>query len=252
MKNKVLQFTEDHAAEILIGVGITSMVSSTILTFRQAPKINDMISNRMEELDIEKLPPVELVKAVWKPVLPIVLTGGFGIGCIIASNRVSNGRNAMLAAACSASEKALRTYAAKTLEVVGEEKEREIREVIGRKKIQDDPLTSAESQILMIGEGEVLCYDGVSGRYFKSSLEKLQAAMNDLNRQIIDDSFASLNDYYYFIGLDSVRIGDTVGWNYEDGKIEFLFSSILSSDGRPCLVVEPALHPEHSYKESYR
>lgn len=252
MKSKIRVFAEDHASEILTGVGVTSMVSSTVLAVKATPKVVMLMEDAKDELETEELKPLEVLKIVWKPYLPSAITGIFGIGCIITACGVNAKKSAALAAACSLSENALRTYAAKTLEVVGEEKEKEIREVIGKAKVQENPITPSESQVLMIGDGETLCYDGISGRYFKGDLEKLRQAENDLNRQLIDDSFASLNDYYYYIGLEQVKIGDVIGWNYEDGKIEFIFSSTLSQEGKPCLVVEPALHPEHSYKESYR
>ena len=87
-----------------------------------------------------------------------------------------------------------------------------------------------------------------SGRYFKSDIEKIKKAECELNRQMLDDMYVSLNDFYYEIGLDSVKLGDELGWNVDSGYIDLSFSSQLASDGTPCLVIDYSVAPRYDYR----
>ena len=63
----------------------------------------------------------------------------------------------------------------------------------------------------------------------------------------MDEMYISLNEFYWEIGLDSTEIGDELGWNIDNGLIELTFSSQLSRDGVPCLVVNYRIAPKYGY-----
>jgi hypothetical protein len=92
-----------------------------------------------------------------------------------------------------------------------------------------------------------LCYDAVSGRYFKSDIDKLKKAENILNRRLVEEMSISLNDFYYEIDLPEIDIGDDLGWNIDKGYIELMFSAQLAEDGTPCLVVGFQVTPKWGY-----
>ena len=96
--------------------------------------------------------------------------------------------------------------------------------------------------------GNTLCYDSASGRYFKSDMDKLKKAENTLNRQMRDEMYVSLNEFYYEIGLEGIGVGDNMGWNIDSGYIDLEFSSQLASDGTPCLVISYRVEPRYEYK----
>ena len=87
----------------------------------------------------------------------------------------------------------------------------------------------------------------MSGRYFESDIEKLRKAVNDLNRRMRDEIQITLNEFYYEIGLDSIKIGDSLGWDIDKGYIELEFSSQLDKDGVPCLVIGHYNPPKYLY-----
>jgi hypothetical protein len=150
-----------------------------------------------------------------------------------------------LAAAYTLSETARIDYKKKVAEVVGEKKEREVRDAIAKDKIERDPVESKE--IILTEKGETRCYDSLSGRYFKSDIDILNKAVNELNRRMIDQSYMSLNDYYYEIGLPDIKIGDMLGWRVDQGLIGLDFSAQLSNDGVPCLVVDFEDAPKYDF-----
>ena len=102
--------------------------------------------------------------------------------------------------------------------------------------------------MIITERGNTLCYDAVSGRYFKSDIDKLKKAANELNRQMRDEMYISLNDFYYEIGLNPVSIGDELGWNIDQGYIDLSFSSQLADDGTPCLVIEYHIAPRYDFR----
>ena len=83
-----------------------------------------------------------------------------------------------------------------------------------------------------------------------SSMETLRKVQNDMNKIILDDMYASLNDFYYRIGLDPMNLGEELGWTI-DGLIELKFSSRLSEDGQPCLVVNYETLPRSDFYRKY-
>ena len=62
-----------------------------------------------------------------------------------------------------------------------------------------------------------------------------------------DEMYISLNEFYYEIGLNPISIGDDLGWNIDHGYIELSFSSQLTDDGNPCLVIDYQVTPRYEY-----
>ena len=106
-----------------------------------------------------------------------------------------------------------------------------------------------ESEIIFVGDGETLCYDVLSGRYFKSKIDKIKKAENDLNRRMRDEMYISLNEFYYEIGLPSIKIGEDIGWNIDrEGYIDLRFSSQLNDNDEPVFVIDYGCGPRYDYR----
>ncbi|GHV42269.1 hypothetical protein FACS189490_10870 [Clostridia bacterium] len=134
-----------------------------------------------------------------------------------------------------------------SVDIIGEKKEHDIRDSIAKDRIDKDPVTNRE--VVITDKGNTLCYDAISGRYFKSDIDKLKRAENELNRQMLGDTYISLNDFYYEIGLGNTRIGDELGWHIDDGLINLNFSSQLANDGTPCLVIDYDVAPRYDFNK---
>ena len=234
-----------HSPEILTGLGIAGMISTTIMAVKATPKALILIENRKDEMEVDKLPLLELVKTAWRCYIPAAVTSSLSVICLIGASSVNVRRNTALATAYSLSESALKEYQEKVIETIGEKKEQTVRDAIAKDKIEKNPVNNRE--VIITDKGNTLCYDAISGRYFKSDIERIKRAVNDINKNLLDDMYVSLNDFYYEIGLDNTKIGDSLGWNVEKGLIELNFSSQLASDGTPCLVIDYQLAPYYDY-----
>lgn len=248
-----------HSPEILTGIGIAGMLSTTVLAVRATPKALMLIEEKKREKkfavikdggdpDLTKL---EIVKTAWKPYIPAVITGAASIACLVGASSVNARRNAALAAAYALSETTLADYKEKVVETIGEKKAQEVKDAIAKDKIENDPVTRKE--IIATDKGETLCYDALSGRYFKSDIEYIRRAVNNLNERLLFDTHISLNEYYDEIGLEEIfPMGENLGWTVDPdsankGLIELDFSSQLA-EGTPCLVVGFSNAPRYDYE----
>lgn len=243
-----------HSPEILTGIGIAGMVTTAVMAVRATPKALILIGEREDEWnketmgtdDFDHMPKIEAVKVAWKCYVPSVIVGGISIACLVGASSVNLKRNAALATAYALSESTLKEYQEKVIQEIGEKKEQAVRDNIAKDRIEKNPVS--KSEVIMTEKGETLCYDMLSGRYFKTSIDRLRKAENDLNRQMRDDIYVSLNEFYYAIGLDPIKIGDSIGWNIDKGYIDLSFSSQLTNDGTPCLVLDYSVGPKYDYR----
>lgn len=232
-----------HSPEILIGIGITGMLTTTVLAVKATPKAISLIEQKKKELDVDKLTPVETVKTTWKCYVPAAISGTVAIACIIGSNSVHSKRYSALATAYKLSETAFNEYRDKVVETIGEKKERTVRDKVSKEQVENNPVHKTD--IIVTGKGNTLCFDPLSHRYFYSNLEKIHRAANKLNYEINTSPFdneVTLNDFYYELGLPGNAIGDTIGWSLHTGLIKIYPSAQMVEDGEehegePCMVL---------------
>lgn len=236
-----------YSPGILTGIGITGMIGATFMAVKATPKALYLIETKKEESEVEELTPVETIKTCWKCYIPATLTTVLSAVCLIGASTVSAKRNAALATAYSISEAALREYQEKVVEVVGEKKEKAVRDAVAKNQIERDPVTKSEV-VIIDSNSNTLCYEPLSGRYFKSTIDKIKKAEIKLDRQMIQEMYVSLNDFYWEIGLDGTDLGDQMGWNLSKGYMDLSFSSQLADDGTPCAVIVYGIPPVYDYQ----
>ena len=242
MAKSVWAGAKKHSPEILIGMGIAGAASSVIFAVKATPKAMFLLEEKRKELGVENLEAKEIIKTAAPVYIPTAVSFGVSVACIVGASSVNARRNAALTAAYTLSESTLRTYRDKVLETVGEDKEREIRQKAAIEQQQSTP----EPQTLVVSSaaGQLKCFDSLSGRYFVSTKNEIDKAVNEFNRQLRDDMRISLNDWYDLIGLDTNKLGDMLGWDIERGYVETCYASRLDEDGLPCLVVN-YVEPPH-------
>ena len=245
ISDKKLALIKENSPKILTGLGIAGMLTSTVLAVKATPKALKLIKDRKEELKVDKLEPVEIVKVTWKEYIPTVVTSLSSIACLIFASDINHRRNAALATAYSLSERAFSKYKDKVIETIGERKEKNIHDSIKQDEIKDKKIDS--KQVIITSNGDTLCMDSMSGRYFKSNIETIKEVVNKLNRRITLDNYISLNELYSELGLDDIKNGDYLGWNISSGLIDPIFSTCLAENGQPCLVIDYTVEPKYGY-----
>lgn len=237
-----------HSPAILTGIGITGMITTAILAVKATPKALDIIADIKERHDQDidrKAAAKDFIKEVTPLYIPAVVTGATSAACLIGANSIHSKRNAMLAAAYTISDTAYREYREKVIETMGEKKDKIVKDEIAKDKLKEDPVQNHE--VIVTKQGTTLCYDCIFGRYFRSDMETIKRAITRINRDLVTDMYASLNDFYCEIDIPPVKIGDDLGWNIDDGEVDVDFSSQLAEDGTPCLVISYNVAPKYGY-----
>lgn len=243
------QVLRKHSPEILTGLGIAGMVSTTIFAVKATPKAIQLLEQKKAEEEVEKLAPVEVVKTTWKCYIPTVITGVASAACLIGASSVSVRRNAALATAYTISETALKEYKNKVIETIGENKEKEVREAVLQDKVKNEPVSNKTVHIT--SHGDSLCCDYFSGRYFRCSAEKLRRAENTINHKAFVEGYASLNDFYEEVGLERNGIGESVGWRCEQGGIKMYFTYEGDTNEEPTLIFAFENDPKYDYDKNW-
>jgi hypothetical protein len=246
----VKMVVSQHSPEILTGIGIAGMITTTVLAVRATPKALTLIDDKKAELDLDprdNLTPMETVKATWKCYIPAAVTCATSVACLVGASSVNSKRNAALATAYNLTTAAFNEFKEATREVVGEKKEQLIHHKVAEERIKKEPVN--QSAIIVSGNGNTRCFDTITKRRFTSDIEAIKRIVNELNRRMVNgEDYISLNDFYYELGLDGSSIGDELGWNVADGLIELEFSAQLDSDGTPCIVIDYAIAPKRGFQ----
>lgn len=228
---RATQAIKSNSPEILTGLGAAGVVTTSYLSVKAG-----MATVRRLESDDPTAPFKEKAKKTWKLYIPPAAAGVATIGCIIVAGRGSSRRAAAAATAYSLTERAFSEYRDKVIEQIGENKEQKIRDELAQERINRNPPPES-NQVVIVGPGQVLCCEAYTGRYFRSDMELLRKAQNEVNAEALRGLRASLSGFYYLVGLEPTSQSDYQGWDFEK-IMELRFSSCLTPSGEPCLSFE--------------
>jgi hypothetical protein len=231
--------SEQYLVDILTGIAVAGTITTAYLAAQGAFKSACVMMEKDAEKNAGKKPEESLpltrsetIQLTWMNYLPAVGSAALTVGCIVCANRISTKRIAAMAAAYSLSESKIKEYKDKVAEKFGIEKAEDVEDEIIHDKIQHGP-----SQTIILGEGEQLCFDAYSGRYFRNTYNAIQQAANQINQLVIKENYQTLDDFWDLIGLEATAYGVENGWNV-DQLLEIEMGTMMSSDNKPCLVVK--------------
>ena len=251
----VLSFTKEHSPELLVGLGVVGMASSAVLAVRATPKALDLIEDKKDELETNDLTKKEVVQATWKQYAPAVGLGVVSASCIVLGTSQNIKRNTALATVYALSESTLREYKTKVKEIAGEEKAKEIDREVAKARVREK-ITVVETEgseyIHHTGNGDTLIYDSLSGRYFRSSRNAVETAVNRVNKSLLDEYMMSVNDFYNELEIPTIGAGSLIGWKSDKEMLEVGFEADVDIHGNPYLVLSYYTRPVPLYDYSYR
>lgn len=245
MFDSLKRTTSKHSPQILTGLGVAGLVTTTVLAIKATPKAVRLVEEEAYERK-EELTPMEVVKVTWKCYIPTAISMSTSIACILFASSVHRKRNAALAAAYKLSETALIEYRDKVVETIGEKKEKVVREKVAEENIKNNP--PQQNNVMVTGRGNDLYLDPLSMRYFYSDRNTIDAIRNKLNAKMLGEvrGEISLNEFYYELGLECTDIGYDIGWNVDE-LIELDFVPVFAPDGKPCSSISYLSRPKYGY-----
>lgn len=239
----------NNAPAILTAFGAVGVVGTAVLTgkatFEAADRIREAEQEKSlaltgQEDNVFQLTKTEKVKLVWPLYIGAVSSGVLSCGAIVMSHRISSKRAAVLAAAYALNESKLEEYQDKVREKFGVKKEKEARDEIAQDRVNRDH----EDGTLIFDPlaGKMILKDEYSGRYFYSTIEDVNRAVNEINALILREDSATLSEFYTAIELETVSTSDHVGWNTNE-RLEIDWSTCTTPDGKQAVHVFDFVNP---------
>lgn len=234
---------------ILIGVGLTGLVTTAVLAYKYAPKVNLVLADAEKDAEEngEKFGVPQKAKVVVKTLWPVFAIGLLS-GLTVIYGGYSEHKNVIrTTAALARSERTLRDYQESVLAEVGEETARSVRERMAEKRREDVPF-DGQPVFYNSNSDKQLFFDNASGRYFYQDMNTVDAAINEVNARLLDSDFVSWNDWFDEIDVPHIDLGDTLGWDYHfDGKLIVHKYAKITDDGKSCIVLDYEVFP-HTYR----
>ena len=254
--DKVINFTKEHNPEILVGLGVAGMMTSTVLAVKATPKALDIMEDKKADMGVTYLTRKEIAQATWKIYAPSIGVGLASAACIILGTSKSIKRNTALATVYALSESTLREYQTKAKEMFGEEKAAELDREVAKARVRKREVTTiveteGSEYIHHTGNGDTLVYDSLSGRYFRSSMNSIESAVNSINKSLLNDYIMTLNEFYNELGVPTIGAGSLIGWKSDKELLEVSFESDVDQNGNPYLVLSYKNRPIPVYDYRY-
>ena len=232
-----------YAPEILTGASLIGLAATSFFSAVGYGKAKEaMKSDEGDRLDRT----IETAKAF----APAAASGLFTAGCIISAQRINHARLVATATALAASQISLKDLKDEAKKVLGEHKYEKVVADAKAKELERHPYDSRLNP-QVIGAGPTRCFDAITGRYFWADISDVKKSEAWINASLYHTGYVSLNEFYYNLGLDPLKIGDDLGWNANDGCVDFEYSSCLGSDDVPCLCIDTRISPRYDFRSNW-
>lgn len=240
--NKLTTFLNRNSPAIFIGVGVLSTAASIVTAVHATVKAIDILEeDPLVEQEATKRG-LELIRKVGRCYIPTIAFGVSGLCCFVGANKVLARRAAAVSLAYSVSEENLKTLKAAIAEKATSKVQQEIKEAYAEKTVEHGD----DSVVYVSSGGDNLCYEEYSGRYFNSTYQKLFQIENEVNADILNGEFITLNEVYSKMGLPMIGAGYDIGWAAETPSakmFEFDTTPILREDNTPALMLSFVTKP---------
>lgn len=225
---------------LLLGTTIAGVVTTGVLAAKAGYKargiIDDAEGRYIDQFDEEvtELSTQEKIQMTWLCYATAGISGAGTIASAVGTHTIHTKRANAMAAIYAVTSNKLDDMSEKAEKLLGPKKTQELKDEVAQKHADRNPLRS-NNEVIIVDDGTELCHDEWSGRWFMSSMRKVEEAFNNFNRDLINNGDASLNDFYEYLGLENIPMGDAFGWSGE--KVELAHGTIAAIDGRPAISI---------------
>lgn len=242
---KALLTTRRYSPEILVGVGIVSLLGAGVLAARSTLKLNETVdriadrTDKAKEAVAEGAPTKMIAKAYGHNTLDMVKLYGpsvslavVGVVAICGSYGILRNRNLALVGAYKALETSYNAYRERVREEVGEEKEQNL--YLGLKEVSEkNPETGKVEKFKTAGDPTKISpyarfFDRDNKNYDHASADAnfafLRTVQEYATLKLQSQGYLLLNDVYDRLGFERTSIGAVNGWvldEHSDGYVDF-------------------------------
>lgn len=240
-------FVKRNAPTILTCAGGAGVVATSVMAVKATPKALKRLE-QAEEAKGDDLTTFEKVQAAGPVYIPAALVGVSTIACIFGANVLNKRQQAIMASAYAMLDNSYKEYKKKFREMYGTDADAEVRESIANDKYKQVDIPEDEKFDLF--------FDEFSGRFFKSTLEKVQKAEYQVNRDLVMQEWCTINNFYEYLGIPVLDIGDDIGWStanneqaYWQAWVDFSNVKAVTNDGREYYIVRMFQEPMMGFED---
>lgn len=246
--SKSQMFLKRNSATILTCVGAAGVIATTVTAVKATPKALALLEDAKDEKG-DELTKLEKVKIAGPVYIPSVVLGVSTLACIFGANVLNHRGQASLMSAYALVDSSYKDYKKKVDELYGDDAGSQVRAGIAKDKYEEQPIRHIE-------DGKRLYYDFYSGRYFEATPASVKTAEYELNRKLMLDDCAYLNEWYYLLDLEPLEHGLDFGWStcansdmYWQTWIDFHHEKVVMDDGLECIIITFAQEPYPDFED---
>lgn len=240
-------FLKRNSATILTCVGAAGVIATSVTAVKVTPKALLLLEKAKEDKG-EDLTKLETVKIAGPVYVPSIVLGVSTLACIFGANILNTRNQASLMSAYALVDRTYKDYRTKVDELYGTEAGAQVRAGIAKDKYEEQPI---EPQ----GDNR-LYYDFYSGRYFEATPTFVKTAEYELNRTLMMNDCAYLNEWYSLLDMKSVEHGLDFGWStcanydmYWQTWIDFHHEKTVMDDGLECIIISFSQEPYPDFED---
>lgn len=247
--NKSKMFLNRNSSTILTCMVGAGVVTTAVMSATATPKAIALLEEAEKEKG-EALTKLEKVKVAAPVYIPAILAGGATIACAFGANILSKRHQASIMSAYALLDQSYKDHKKKVEELYGEEALGKISEEIAKDKYEETDISVSDDKILF--------YDEFSGQYFESTIEAVQQAEYNINRDLSMRDYATVNEFYDYLNIPHIDGGDDLGWstgmNFEycwQSWIDFTHRKVIIDDDLECRIITMCIEPTLEWCEYY-
>lgn len=246
-----------YSPEILMGLGIVGVVTSTVLACKATLKVDSIVEkskdnfakiHRIKETHPEESYSEEDYKKdlaiVWAQQItsigrlyaPAIALGAVSIGCLIGSHNILSKRNVALMAAYKLIDEGYSKYRKRVISDLGVEKDQEYRFGPDKEVKKTDEEEKRDKDLARVNDEYGITKKSIYAKFFDEystqwrkdpaySLFFLKSQQNYANDLLNSRGHVFLNEVYDMLGIPRTQEGAIVGWVKDspdgDGVIDF-------------------------------
>lgn len=253
----VNKFLKRHGNAISIALGVGTLLWAGVdAAMNSTPKALELLHEEVVNetdcdmhLNVRNLPaivgPKKTVAITWKCYIRPVIEAAAGVTMIVIGVKGMRKEFTSLFAAYNLVDRQYRDCWANVQSVLTDKQTKAIEQSTANEAVQKAPQVD-----LVESSSKQLCLDHLTGRWFYSTENDIYRAINELNREINQQTFVNLNSFYDALNLNHNEIGNDLGWNPDMGLVEPMID-VAKIDGKDCLVVGFYNPPRWDYQNYY-
>lgn len=206
MKKKIKVKKSPIILGILASIGVVATAVMAINATLKFTEIPDKVADGTGAIS-EK----EFRMETMRIFTPVVAIGSATILCIVSSTVIGYKNQKALFGAYIMASNLYKEYRKNAIEIGGEELDKEICEAMARQNCGYHCIN------LDVPDMKVIFYDEISGRSKECYEREIMDAEYHLNRNYTLRGYATLNEWYEFVGWPPTKEGEKYGWDMDGG-----------------------------------